>query len=67
MELEGRPKGPGGVEIVRGGSPYLSQLFPVLLVFFFALGSMALTQGVRIHLAISASEEGILAYGVNEW
>ena len=67
MELEGRPKGPGGFEIVRGESPYLSQLFLVLLVFFFALGSMALTQGVRIHLAITASEEGILAYGVNEW
>ena len=67
MELEGRPKGPGGLEIVRGECPYLYKLFLVLLVFLFALGSMALTQGVRIHLAITASEEGILAYGVNEW
>ena len=40
----------------------LSKLSLVILVFLFALGSMAITQAVRIHSAITASDEGILAY-----
>ena len=39
---------------------YLSKVTLVILVFLFALGFMPVTQVVRNHEAITASDEGIL-------
>ena len=73
-DLEGIPKGPGGLEIVRGESPYLSRLSLVLLVFLFALGSMAhafkpvvMTVGIGTQCKIAVLLQGVqVLHGVSE-